>query len=310
MKIRILVVSYDLDSVVVEVLEKSGKLDGRSRNVGSNQFQFFLSVIVENLSFENVSIKQSDTVVVRYNDRVVVADIVTLPSDTVDSVWVQVARDGLTIGWTREVFLLRSVAPDNPISRFIDMFSDSHLLVMLALVVLCTALFVVARLYRRNAKIVHFRDIPSFYPTFLALLVAAAAVFYSSIQLADPESWRHYYYHPSLNPFSLPLHLGIFVSSVWAIFIVAIATFYDVFRLLSPGQAVLYSLGLVAVVSIDYVLFSVLTLYYVGYPLWLCYAYFALHRYVRCHRARYTCGSCGRPLHSKGRCPYCGVENI
>ncbi len=260
--------------------------------------------------FENSTVKVQDTVVVHREDRVVVADIITLPTDTVDSVWVQVARDGQTIGWIREVFLLKGVAPDNPISRFIDVFSDNHLLVMLGIVVLCLALFVVSRLYRRNAKIVHFRDISSFYPTLLALLVSMAAVFYSTIQLVDPESWRHFYYHPSLNPFSLPLHLGIFVSSVWAIFIVGIATFYDIFRMLTPGQALLYVLGLVAVISIDYVVFSVLTLYYVGYPLLLIYIVFALTRYFRYHRARYVCGNCGHVLHSKGVCPHCGVENV
>ena len=260
--------------------------------------------------FENSTVKVQDTVVVHREDRVVVADIITLPTDTVDSVWVQVARDGQTIGWIREVFLLKGVAPDNPISRFIDVFSDNHLLVMLGIVVLCLALFVVSRLYRRNAKIVHFRDISSFYPTLLALLVSMAAVFYSTIQLVDPESWRHFYYHPSLNPFSLPLHLGIFVTSVWAIFIVGIATFYDIFRMLTPGQALLYVLGLVAVISIDYVVFSVLTLYYVGYPLLLIYIVFALTRYFRYHRARYVCGNCGHVLHSKGVCPHCGVENV
>lgn len=260
--------------------------------------------------FENTSAKVSDTVTVRREDRLVVADIITLPTDTIDSVWVQVARDELTIGWTRETFLLKAVAPDNPISRFIDDFSDTHLLIMLAFVVLCLALYVVSRLYRHNARIVHFRDIDSFYPTMLALLVSASAVFYSTIQLVDPESWRHFYYHPTLNPFSVPLHLGLFVTSVWAILIVAIAAFYDILRMLPAGQAVLYLLGLLAVCSVDYVVFSVLTLYYIGYPLLVAYVYFTLRQYFRHNRAHYVCGNCGHTLHRKGVCPHCGVENI
>ena len=268
-----------------------------------------LQLIVQQPS-EAVSGMMVDTITVQRDDRLVVADIVTLPVDTVDSVWVQVARDQLTMGWVHEKDMLERVSPDNVISRFIDFFSDTHLLIMLGIVVLCIALFVVSRLYRHNAKIVHFRDIDSFYPTMLTLLVSASAVFYSTIQLLDPESWRHFYYHPTLNPFSVPLHLGLFLSSVWAIFIVGIAAFYDILHRLSAGQALLYILGLAAVCSVDYVVLSVSTLYYVGYLLFCAYVIFALWRYFRFSRTRYVCGRCGHHLHAKGRCPYCGAENI
>jgi len=268
-----------------------------------------LQLIVQQPS-EAVSGMMVDTITVQRDDRLVVADIVTLPVDTVDSVWVQVARDQLTMGWVHEKDMLERVSPDNVISRFIDFFSDTHLLIMLGIVVLCIALFVVSRLYRHNAKIVHFRDIDSFYPTMLTLLVSASAVFYSTIQLLDPESWRHFYYHPTLNPFSVPLHLGLFLSSVWAIFIVGIAAFYDILHRLSAGQALLYILGLAAVCSVDYVVLSVSTLYYVGYLLFCAYVIFALWRYFCFSRTRYVCGRCGHHLHAKGRCPYCGAENI
>ena len=251
-----------------------------------------------------------DSLSVYKGDRLVVADIMMLPADTIDSVWVQVARDEETIGWAHETYLLTAVAPDNLISRFIDFFSDTHLLIMLGIVVVCIALLVVSRLYKRHARIVHFRDVNSFYPTLLALLVSLSAVVYSSIQLFDPESWRHYYYHPSLNPFSLPVHLGIFVALVWAAAIVAIAAVSDITRRLQTGETVLYLFGLAAVCSVDYVVFSVLTLYYVGYPLFLAYVVFALWRYFRYNRARYICGNCGQPLRSKGLCPNCGAENI
>ena len=251
-----------------------------------------------------------DSLSVYKGDRLVVADIMMLPADTVDSVWVQVARDEETIGWAHETYLLTAVVPDNLISRFIDFFSDTHLLIMLGIVVVCIALLVVSRLYKRHARIVHFRDVNSFYPTLLALLVSLSAVVYSSIQLFDPESWRHYYYHPSLNPFSLPVHLGIFVALVWTAAIVAIAAVSDITRRLQTGETVLYLFGLAAVCSVDYVVFSVLTLYYVGYPLFLAYVVFALWRYFRYNRARYICGNCGQPLRSKGLCPNCGAENI
>ncbi|MDE6013152.1 MAG: zinc ribbon domain-containing protein, partial [Prevotella sp.] len=184
-----------------------------------------------------------DTISVKKNDVVVVADIVTLPADSVDSVWVQIARDQQTIGWIHESEMLPGVAPDDPISRFIDYFSDKHLLIMLAFVVIVAALYVIRSLFRRKAKIVHFNDIPSFYPTLLALLVAASAVFYSTIQLADPDSWRHYYYHPTLNPFAVPLHLALFLFSVWAMLLIALAAFDDIRSHLSTTESIFYCLG-------------------------------------------------------------------
>ncbi|MBO7128698.1 MAG: zinc ribbon domain-containing protein [Prevotella sp.] len=219
-----------------------------------------------------------DTIILRKHDRLVVADIKTVPADSIDSVWVKVARDQLTFGWVHESDLLANVSPDDPISQFIDSFSDSHLLIFLGFCVLVGGAYGLRRLLRKGAKIVHFNDIPSFYPTLLCLLVASSAVLYSSIQLFAPESWRHFYYHPSLNPYALPWHLGLFVTSVWAIVIVAIATIDDVRHHLPLGQVILYLGGLAAVCAVDYVIFSVTTLYYIGYPLLIAYFVFAIYR--------------------------------
>ena len=219
-----------------------------------------------------------DSITLLRNERIVVADIKTVPSDTIDSVWVKVARDQLTFGWVHESELLSKVSPDDPISQFIDFFSDAHLLIFLALCVVVVAAYGIRRLLRRGAKIVHFNDIPSFYPTALCLLVASSAVLYSSIQLFGAETWRHFYYHPSLNPFALPFWLGVFVSSVWAIVIVAIATVDDVTRQLPLGASILYLSGLGAICAVCYVVFSITTLYYVGYPLLIAYYVFAFRR--------------------------------
>lgn len=219
-----------------------------------------------------------DSITLLRNERIVVADIKTVPSDTIDSVWVKVARDQLTFGWVHENELLSKVSPDDPISQFIDFFSDAHLLIFLAFCVVVVAAYGIRRLLRRGAKIVHFNDIPSFYPTALCLLVASSAVLYSSIQLFGAETWRHFYYHPSLNPFALPFWLGVFVSSVWAIVIVAIATVDDVTRQLPLGASILYLSGLGAICAVCYVVFSITTLYYVGYPLLIAYYVFAFRR--------------------------------
>lgn len=223
--------------------------------------------------------QQKDSITLSRHERIVVADIKTVPSDTIDSVWVKVARDQMTFGWVHESKLLAQVSPDDPISQFIDFFSDAHLLIFLAFCVVIIAAYGIRRLLRRGAKIVHFNDIPSFYPTALCLLVASSAVLYSSIQLFGAETWRHFYYHPSLNPFALPFWLGVFVSSVWAIVIVSIATVDDVTHKLPLGASILYLGGLAAICSVCYVVFSITTLYYIGYPLLIAYYIFAIRRF-------------------------------
>ena len=219
-----------------------------------------------------------DSITLRHHDHLVVADIRTVPTDSIDSVWVKVARDQLTFGWLHESELLAAVSPDDPISQFIDFFSDSHLLIFLAFCALVGGVYGVRHLLRKGAKIVHFNDIPSFYPTLLCLLVASSAVLYSSIQLFAPEMWRHFYYHPSLNPYALPWHLGLFVISVWALLIVMIATIDDIRHHLPLGETILYLSGLAAVCAVDYVIFSITTLYYLGYPLLIAYIIFSIYR--------------------------------
>ena len=221
---------------------------------------------------------KKDSITIRRHEHVVVADIKTVPSDSIDSVWVKVARDQLTFGWIHENELLSKVSPDDPISQFIDAVSNTHLLVFMAFCILTGAAYGLRRLMRKGCKIVHFDDIPSFYPTALCLLIASAAVLYSSIQLFAPETWRHFYYHPSLNPFALPFWLGVFISSVWAIIILGLATIDDVYHSLPLADAILYLIGLGAICAVVYVVFSITTLSYIGYPLLIAYYYFAIQR--------------------------------
>lgn len=251
-----------------------------------------------------------DTLYVSKGDPLVVADIKTISSDTIDSVWVKVARDQMTQGWIRESEMLPCVSPNDPISQFIDFFSDTHLLLFLALLVVVVVAYGLRRLMRHNARIVHFNDIDSFYPTLLCILIASSATLYASIQMFSPESWRHFYYHPSLNPFSLPWFLAFFIASVWAILIVGVATIDDVVHRLEPSEGLLYLCGLAGVCAVDYVLFSITTLYYIGFLFLVAYIIFALWRYFRYSHYRYVCGNCGARMHRKGICPKCGAENV
>ena len=258
--------------------------------------------------YENPDTAIYDSIIVYRGDQLVVAEIKTISNDTIDSVWVKLARDQMSQGWTRECDLLNGVAPDDPISQFIDLFSNNHLLLFLALVVVVTASYGLRKLYRRDAYIVHFHDISSVLPTMLAVLVATSATVYATIQNFAPENWRHFYFHPTLNPFAVTPVIGLFVSLVWALIITGIAVVEDVMRRLPFGSAVLYLLGLAAICAVDYVVFSIFTLYYIGYVLLIAYIWFAVSR-LRLVLARYVCGNCGKRIPGLGKCPHCGAVN-
>lgn len=258
--------------------------------------------------YENPDTAIYDSTVLYRGDQLVVAEIKAIATDTIDSVWVKLARDQMSQGWTRECDLLKGVAPDDPISQFIDLFSNNHLLLFLALVVIVTASYGLRKLYRRDAYIVHFHDISSVLPTMLAVLVATSATVYATIQNFAPENWRHFYFHPTLNPFAVTPVIGLFVSLVWALIITGIAVVEDVMRRLPFGSAVLYLLGLAAICAVDYVVFSIFTLYYIGYVLLAAYIWFAVSR-LRLVLTRYVCGNCGKRIPGLGKCPHCGAVN-
>lgn len=258
---------------------------------------------------ETLSHLQEDSLVVYKNDHLVVADIRIMSADSIDSVWVQVARDQQTFGWIHESKLLPNVVPDDPISLFISTFSDIHLLVFLVIIVLISVYYIMRKLLSASLPIVHLRDINSIYPTLLVLLVATSATFYASIQLFAPQVWHHFYFHPTLNPFSVPLPLNLFLLSVWAILLIGLAAIDDVRHLLPLGDAVLYLCGLAAVCAVNYIIFSVSTLYYIGYPLLIVYVYWAIKRYIKMPRIKFVCGNCGMPLEKSRRCEHCGALN-
>ena len=258
---------------------------------------------------EAVNDMKTDSFAVKKGKEVVVADIRILPNDKQDSVWVQIATEDYAFGWIHESQLLKQVVPADPISQFISTFSNIHLLIFLIVISIMGVGYLARKILKKNAHIVHLNDISSFYPTLLAVIVALSAAFYASIQLFAPETWREFYFHPSLNPFSQPLLLNIFLVLVWAMLIIGLATIDDVRRLLKSGEALLYLSGLGAVCAVNYIVFSVLTLYYIGYPLLIVYIYYAFRIYLRKTRETYYCGNCGVRLHRKGRCPQYGAVN-
>ena len=230
---------------------------------------------------EYISGLKVDTFAVKKNHLLVVTDIRMVPQDSIDSVWVQLATENNDFGWIQESKLLPRVVPDDPISEFIMTFSNVHLLIFLVVIVVITMAYLVRKVFHSNGKIVHFNDIDSPYPVTLVLLVSISAAFYGWIQSFEPEVWRHFYFHPSLNPFAVPHLLGVFLALVWAVLIVALACVDEVYHRLTFGEGLLYLGGLAGVCALDYIIFSVLSLYYIGYVLLIAYIYFAIRAYRR-----------------------------
>ncbi len=299
-----------IDSLTVEQMDSI--TFARTHHFSIN-YNFVVSddslMLTRQMPEEAVSELPIDSFAVKRDERLAVADIIIMPNDTVDSVWVQLAHvDGL-FGWVHESDMLDKVEPDDPISQFISFFSDEHLLIFLFTFVMILFAYGMRKLMRRNAHIVHFNDIATFYPTLLALVVAISATLYSSIQMFTPDDWREFYFHPSLNPFSLSGLLRVFIASVWAILIVGIAAVDDTFRHLQFADAVLYLLGLAGICAVNYIIFSISTMFYVGYLLLVAYILATLWRYLKHTRSKYICGNCGKQIKKKGRCPHCGAIN-
>ena len=304
------------DKNKIEWSDSRSKVDSlafRVKHHYSQGFNFIVTadslMLLRQQPEEAVNKMKTDSFAVKEGKEVAVADIRILPNDKQDSVWVQIATEDFAFGWIHESRLLKQVDPADPISEFISTFSNIHLLIFLIVISIMGVGYLARKILKKNAHIVHFNDISSIYPTLLAVVVALSAAFYASIQLFAPETWREFYFHPSLNPFSQPLLLNIFLVLVWAMLIIAIATIDDVRRLLKSGETLLYLSGLGAVCAVNYIVFSVLTLYYIGYPLLLAYIYYAFRVYLRKTSETYYCGNCGMRLHRKGRCPHCGAVN-
>ncbi len=222
-----------------------------------------------------------DSFFVLKGSNIVVSDFKTLPIDSIDSLWIQVATEDAQLGWLHESDLHAYACPDDPISNFIDFFSNVHLLVFLIIIGVIGSVYLLLRQHRRKALLVHVNDIRSFYPTALVLLVAISAAFYATIQKFYPDMWQDFYYHPTLDPLICPPLLGCFLVSVWLLIVLAIAVVDDVFSLLRPSEAFTYLCGVMAVCALNYIVFSFFTIYYVGYFLLAVYIVFALCRYYK-----------------------------
>lgn len=243
-------------------------------------------------------------------DRLVVAEFAVDPADSLDSVRVKVARDQETQGWISESELLEKVVPVDPVSQCIHWFSDVHSVWFIVVFVVFT-LFTLLRAYlKKQFRLVYFNDIDSIFPLLLCFLVAFSATLYASMQTFVPETWKHFYYNPGLNPFRLPFILGLFVASVWAIVVVTLAVLGEVFRRVSLSTAVFYLMGLLSVCILCYLFFTLTVPFYAGYLFLFLFFILLVRKTVLSFAYKYRCGNCGAKLRETGECPHCGAVNL
>lgn len=301
-----------LNAVETEVTDSSTSQLQRPYGVGYNLVVHSDSLLLQEdrpMHWCQGVAETSDSLWVMHGEQIVVAAITVIPEDCVDSVWVKVARDQSTMGWTHEHDLLADAWPDDPISYFINIFSSQHVFWFVVVLACMLAMIELLLWHRRRVRMVLVNDIPSAYPTFLTVVLVVAAWLYAYIQHYVPHLWVQFYFNPTLNPLSQPFVLCAFLFCVWAMVLLALASIENAFSLLAPLDAVLYLFGLLGVCIVIYLIVSLTAWSWLCHVLCLAYIAVALYRYFRFARARYFCGNCQRKLQQKGKCPYCGAIN-
>lgn len=250
----------------------------------------------------------TDSLPVMKDDEVVVAEFAIHHTDSIDSIWVKVARDQETIGWLRETDLLTHIVPVDPISRCIHWFSNSHNLPFILIVIAFFGWFFVRAYRRQQIKLIWLNDMDSVFPICLTWLFITAAVLYNSMQHFVPETWQRFYYDPSLSPFQLPGILAAFIICLWLIALMGIALLDDIFQQAKAEMAFFYLVGLSTFCIVSYLFFTYVWVY-IAYIGWGGYTLLALTGLRKTSRHAYVCGQCGSKIRRKGVCPYCGAIN-
>ena len=268
-----------------------------------------LEVMTDSVNLACLPVKDCYNMLYR-GDRVVVAEFAVHPADSVDSVWVKLAHSQEVQGWLRESEMLHAFVPVDSISQAIHLFSDTHASYFIVIFALFVAVWLFRKFRRKQLKMVYFNDIDSLYPLLLCLLMAFCATVYESMQVFVPETWRHFYFNPTLSPFQVPFVLSLFLSGIWLFVVVLLAVLDDLFRQLSPEAALFYLLGLASACIFCYFFFILATSIYVGYLFLAAFAWVFFKRLrLSLAASRYRCGRCGHKIKEKGVCPHCGAIN-
>lgn len=242
-------------------------------------------------------------------DCIVLADFMVLPHDSIDSLWVKVAHDQNTMGWVRRGELLEAVVPVDPVSKFIHYAESVQGMLSAAGLALFLLIVVWVAVWRSRLSVSEIKGENRLFPLLLCMSVATMGVLYAGIRHYVPDTWLHFYYNPSLNPFVLPFVLTCFVGLFWMVLVISVAVIEEGLHRHSFLVAGVRLAALCALCLLEYLFFTLAPFEYVALPCWVlffCFAWMRLRRYCR---VEYRCGCCGGHLFQKGQCPHCGAMN-
>ncbi len=264
---------------------------------------------------------QDNNITVRKGDAMVVQEIVPDTQSCPGTYWIRITTVGNPEsadavqtprnGWVTEKILLSHSVPDSPISRFIYIFSNQRLKLVMIFIASGLLLYILQAYRRRHIYLVYFHDINSFYPTLLCMIVAGAALLYQSLQELVPETWVEYYFHPTLNPLNpqLPFVMNVFLAAVWLIIFISIAVVDELRQLPNFTQAVMYVISLFGFCAFLYTVFTLLPPFPAGYVVLPLYWIGSILYFKLRQRPMYFCGFCGKNIPDLGKCPHCGAVN-
>lgn len=222
-----------------------------------------------------------DTCKVFCGELMAVAEIKSVPGDSIDSIWVKVAHDQMTMGWIPEHQLLQGAIPNDEISELLYAMTNSRVFWMSALILFGLCAYFFHQGESRQLYLLKFEEMDSIYPFLFLGLVAIMASVYATIQNYTPEYWQEYYYHPVLSPCGLPAIMALLVCLVWLVIIVFIAVLDEVYNhfYFIPGMA--YIFELLGLAMFVYLVISWTTLLYIGYILLIAFLLFIGWTYLK-----------------------------
>ena len=103
--------------------------------------------------------------------------------------------------------------------------------------------------------------------------------------------------------------MALFIASVWGMLIVAVAVIDEIRRQPDLGDNLQYLASLGGMCMVLYLIFTLTTPIYIGYPMLIAYWAFAIRQYIIHQPSHLICGVCGKSIPSKGVCPHCGAMN-
>lgn len=289
-----------------------------------------LQTLAGNIESEPYDIVPADSArqTVLPKEQVVVAEVLNVPEDSIPNWWIRVVTETNAQGWISQENLSTHLVPDSPISRFLHELEteQSKILLFFLLFTLLWALtawglrnrlghlrtsyLFVPHLFSRKTSH-HKSPRRDFYAVCTVLLWTLFLWNCRTIGWLNPALCEDYYFHPSLNFFTVD-HLGMSFCLLtgWLTLISFVCASIEIFRTQAWRRAFFQMLRVLWLLVATYLvlrLFDSILWTTLCALLWFGYLSAHLHTLLQ---LRYICGYCGREIIHLGECPHCGKWNV